>query len=175
MKKKQILVLSVLCGLLLVTGYLNFKFNNTNSTIIDDNGQEGLTSSQLPEHDAMNVNASSTSFFSQFKVDREAIREKEMSNIDSVINDENTTEDVLKQAQEQKLELSNNMEKEVTVEGLLSGIGFSDAVVTIRENSVNVVVNESEIDEQKAAQILELVMRETGQSAANIKILPTNG
>ena len=70
------------------------------------------------------------------------------------------------------MKVSSAMEKEITLEGLLKAKGFSDAVVTIRENSVNVVVEEAEIDEKKAAQILEIVQRETGEDSSNIKVLP---
>lgn len=169
-QKKQAMVLGGLFCLLLLTGYLNFKFNNVNSSVVSKQADK-VVSSELPSHDQA-VSASSGSFFSDFRLDRERIREKELSSIESVINDENTDKNVLAKAQEQKLNISSAMEKEVTLEGLLKSKGFSDVVVTIRENSINVVVEEQEVDEKKAAQILEVVQRETGEDATNIKVLP---
>lgn len=170
-QKKQAMVLGGLFCLLLLTGYLNFKFNSNTSTVVNNKKADSTVSSQLPEHNQA-VSASSGSFFSDFRIDRERIREKELASIESVINDENTNKQVLAQAQEQKMKVSSAMEKEITLEGLLKAKGFSDAVVTIRENSVNVVVEEAEIDEKKAAQILEIVQRETGEDSSNIKVLP---
>ncbi len=66
------------------------------------------------------------------------------------------------------------MEKEVTIEGLLIAKGFTDAVVTLHEGSVNVVVDTAELTRQQAAQILDIVMRESGESSENIKIMPKN-
>lgn len=169
-QRKQAIVMGGLFGLLLLTGYLNFKFNNNTSSVMKKN-EEVAVSSELPEH-SQTVNASSGNFFTDFRMDRERVREKELASIDSVISDENTDQQVLAKAQEQKIKVSSAMEKETTIEGLLKSKGFSEAVVTIRENSINVVVEESEINEQKAAQILEIVQRETGEDSSNIKVLP---
>jgi len=169
-ERKQVAVLSGLFCLLLLTGYLNFKFNNNTSTVMNKD-DEKVVSSELPEH-GQAVNASTGNFFADFRMDRERVREKELASIESVISDTNTDKQVLAKAQEQKIKVSSAMEKETTLEGLLKAKGFSEAVVTIRENSINVVVEESEIDEQKAAQILEIVQRETGEDSSNIKVLP---
>lgn len=172
-QKKQVAVLSGLFCLLLLTGYLNFRFNNVSSNVANSKNQDKVASSELPNHEqAANASSSMGSFFSDFRTDRERIREKEMASIESVISDQNTDKNVLAKAQEQKMNLSSAMEKEVTLEGLLKSKGFSEAVVTIRENSINVVVEEKEIDEKKAAQILEIVQRETGEDPGNIKVLP---
>lgn len=171
-QRKQAVVLGGLFCLLLLTGYLNFRFNNNSSAVLSGNkGGDKAVSSELPQHEQA-VSASSGSFFADFRLDREKVREKELASIESVINDENTDKQVLAKAQEQKIMVSSAMEKETTLEGLLKAKGFSDAVVTIRENSVNVVVEEAEIDEKKAAQILEIVQRETGEDSSNIKVLP---
>ena len=63
------------------------------------------------------------------------------------------------------------METETTVEGVLRMRGFEDAVVTVSANSVNVVVRADALSQAESAAILELVMRETGQSGANVKIM----
>lgn len=171
-QRRQAAVLSGLFCLLLLTGYLNFKFNNNTSTVLNSNKDgDKAVSSELPAHE-QTVSASSGSFFSDFRLDRERVREKELASIESVINDENTDKEVLAKAQEQKIKVTSAMEKETTLEGLLKAKGFTEAVVTIRENSVNVVVEEAEIDEKKAAQILEIVQRETGEDSSNIKVLP---
>lgn len=172
MKKRQVFILSCLFGLLILTGYLNMKFTASSDVIT----KEGLiTSSELPNHDSQTTSSSeSSSFFADFKVDRESVRNAEIANLDAIINDKNTSSDVLNAAQEEKMAITTAMEQEVTLEGLITSKGFSDAVVTIRENSVNVVVAESEISEQQAAQILDIVKRETGQMTSNIKIMPKN-
>ena len=67
--------------------------------------------------------------------------------------------------------LKENMEAEFTIENLLRAKGFSDAAVTFHKGSVNVVVDSPQLSSEQVAQILDVVTRETGESADNIKIL----
>ena len=71
--------------------------------------------------------------------------------------------------------LTTAMEKELLVEGLIKAKGFTDCIVTVQNNSVNVVVNNTEaLTSAQASQIMEIVRRETGVAAEDIKILPKN-
>lgn len=72
-----------------------------------------------------------------------------------------------------KLELTDTMEKEMLLEGLLKAKGFEDVFVTLGDESINVVVKDAELNQSEVAQILELVQRETSASAQNVKIIPT--
>ena len=66
-----------------------------------------------------------------------------------------------------------SMEKEVTIQGLLETKGYSNPTVTIHTGSINVLLTEKSITSQQAAQILDIVERETSESAQNIKIIPS--
>jgi stage III sporulation protein AH len=114
----------------------------------------------------------SGSFFASFREQRESTRDKEIEYLDSIINDKNADAESKKDAQDQKIEITKQMEQELTVEGLIRAKGFSDAVVTIHSGSVNVVVKAESLTNAQAAQILDIVRRETGESAENIKIIP---
>jgi stage III sporulation protein AH len=114
----------------------------------------------------------SGSFFASFREQRESTRDKEIEYLDSIINDKNADAESKKDAQDQKIEITRQMEQELTVEGLIRAKGFSDAVVTIHSGSVNVVVKAESLTNAQAAQILDIVRRETGESAENIKIIP---
>lgn len=70
-----------------------------------------------------------------------------------------------------KLELTDTMEKELLIEGLLKAKGFEDAVITISDAAVNVIVKQKDLTKQQVAQVLEIVLREAGDiSAENVKI-----
>ena len=65
-------------------------------------------------------------------------------------------------------------EKETAAEILLEAKGFSDAVVSIDGDSVDVVVNTEELTEAQRAQIEDIVIRKTGVSADSIIISTVN-
>ena len=84
----------------------------------------------------------------------------------------NSDENKRAEAQDQLLQLTQIMEKELGVEGLIKAKGFDDVIVMLQENSVNVVVDKKDLSSEEVAQILDIVRRETGQEAENIKIIP---
>ena len=63
-------------------------------------------------------------------------------------------------------------EKEAAAETMLASKGFRDSVVSISEDSADVVVNAAELTEANRAQIEDIVTRKTGVSATNIVITP---
>jgi len=77
-------------------------------------------------------------------------------------------------AQQQQMDIVACMEAEFTVESLLRAKGFNDAAVTYHRGAVNVVLRSAELSEQQAAQVLDIVCRETGEGAENVKITTTN-
>jgi len=63
------------------------------------------------------------------------------------------------------------MEAELKIEGLLAASGFTDAIITVQQGSVNVVIKAKEISKEQAAKILEIVRKETNEPAQNIKVI----
>ena len=51
-------------------------------------------------------------------------------------------------------------------------LGFEDALVTLSGRSANVLVRRDSLTRAETAVILELVMRETGITSGNVKIIP---
>ena len=67
-------------------------------------------------------------------------------------------------------ELRQRAEKEAAAEVLLQAKGFSEAVVSINGDAVDVVVNAAELTDVQRAQIEDIVKRKTDIAAENIVI-----
>lgn len=106
-----------------------------------------------------------------FSEERARVRQMESSVLSTMAADEEADAGTRARARSELLTLTSRMETETTVEGVLRMRGFEDAVVTVSANSVNVVVRADTLSQAESAAILELVMRETGQSGANVKIM----
>ncbi len=195
MKQNRMMLIVGLCMLVAVTIYANhllnapkkeetppepttlyqpletaaFEHNNANGIVFDDTGTPvgaGLSSDPaIPSGDS----------FAAFRSDRDSVREKEIAYLDSMIAETTTDDETRKEANQQKLDLIGQMEKEVTIEGLLKAKGFGDVAVTVHKGSVNVVVAEATLDQTQVAQILDIAQRESGEPAENIKVVPKNG
>ncbi len=154
---KKVLVIAGLAILLAVTGVLNWKFAADKKARQQAEGNGGTEQT--------------VSSFADFRTERERVRTQEITSIDSIINNENTDTQTLAEAQKMKLELTDTMEKELLIEGLLKAKGFEDAVITISDTAVNVIVKQKDLTKQQVAQVLEIVLREAGDiSAENVKI-----
>ncbi len=108
----------------------------------------------------------------RFRNERQRVREAAFKEIDALISDASAGDDIKDRARERALKLSEWMEQEVTVEGVLRAQGYEDPLVTVHADSVNVLVRKSSLTQSDAAKILSLAARETGQTGGNIKVIP---
>ena len=111
---------------------------------------------------------------SDFYTDREALREGELDHLREIMADESVPEEIRLSAGRRELELMDRSEKEAAIEAVLTARGYAPVVVTVQSDSVNVLLKAASLAQRDAAAILELVMRETGVTGGNVKIVPVN-
>jgi stage III sporulation protein AH len=172
--KKKIILIVALVVLLVGAGYLNYRLSmapaaDAADSVVNDAGPQSTVDSLSGEVELPVM--STGDYFADYKQNRENVRNKEISYLDSIIDDTKSDADTLKDAQAQKMEIVTSMEKELTIEGLLNAKGFEDAIVTVHKGAVNIVVKMKEISDQQAVQILDIVQKETNEPAKNIKII----
>jgi stage III sporulation protein AH len=152
--KKKIIILVSLVLLLVATGCLNYFLTVKNNA-----------------KDPTDVDATPT-FFSSFRDDRTNTRAQEILYLDDIIASANTDEVTMSSAQEKKLGIVDVMETELTLEGLIKAKGFVDCVVTISKDKVNIVVMDTELTVEEAAQIFDVIVNQTNYKAKNVTIIP---
>lgn len=109
-----------------------------------------------------------------FREERSRLRQLQISQLNEIIHGQESEYEISALAQKRLMELMDWSEKEMTIEGILSLRGFEDALVTVHEETVNVLLRSEDLNPQQSAIILELILRETGFSAGNVKIMPIN-
>lgn len=111
-------------------------------------------------------------FFDSFRSERDSTRAQEIAYIDTII-EQGADAETMADAQQQKLSIVEGMEKEMTIESLLKAKGFTDAAVTLHTGAVNVILSAESLSDEQVAQVLDIIMRETGEAAENIKVATT--
>lgn len=164
-------VLLVAGALLVGAVVLNIRLNQGTEPVLAQGEPETEDAGMQAAVDEMDVEQTDADYFASFRAERDAVRATEIEYLDEVIAVSYSDAETLADAQAQKLALVENMEAEFTIENLLRAKGFSDAAVTFHKGSVNVVVDSPQLSSEQVAQILDVVTRETGESADNIKIL----
>ena len=153
-KRTKIIIITAMVLLLGITGYLNVVLNNS---ITDESSDTTTTSS----------------YFQTYRSDRESTRDQEMLYYDAIIASESSSAEAIATAESAKLELIEQMEQELVVEGLIKAKGFEDCVVTMSDGNVNAVVKaEEQLTKTEVAQIVEIIQSQLNTSIENIKIIP---
>lgn len=138
----------------------------------EDKGKEDKETS-TPGEAVLVSTKTSVDFFAQSRLKREQTRAKSKTELSSIIDSENLTEAVKEDAINKMIALTTIAEKESATETLLEAKGFSDALVTIIDDEVDVVINAASLTEQELAQITDVVTRKTGVDVLHLNIVPT--
>ena len=109
------------------------------------------------------------SFFDIYRSERDSVRTQELAYLDAIVA-QGGDEATLSEAQKQKMTLVGCMESELNTENLIRAKGFQEVIVSMHNGSVNVIVDADALTDEQVAQILDIVLRETGETAENIKV-----
>ena len=127
------------------------------------------TDSEVPGEAGFTATSGMNSL-SNAKLLKEQTRAKNKETLMEIINNANITETQKQEAIDNMISITDIAEKETAAEILLESKGFSDVVVSISEEGVDVVVNAAELSEAQRAQIEDIIIRKTGVSPETIII-----
>lgn len=117
--------------------------------------------------------AETVNFAAEAKLSREQVRSKNRESLLEIINNKELEEASKQTAIEQMVKMTETAEKEEAAEMLLEAKGFTNVVVSITEDSADVVLDMGkDASDAKRAQVEDIVKRKTGVSAENIIITP---
>ena len=146
-------------------------------TLSEDSGadqelEEALAEEQLEEvpGEAVVTSAGTVSELSGAKLQKEQTRAQNKATLLEIINNANISDTQKQEAVNSMISMTDIAEKETAAEILLEAKGFDDAIVSIDGDSVDVVVNTTELTEAQRAQIEDIVIRKTGVSAESVII-----
>lgn len=120
--------------------------------------------------EAVFTGATGVEMLSDAKLLKEQTRAKNKETLMEIINSAGITEQQKQEAVNGMVQMTAVAEKETAAEILLEAKGFSDVVVSINGNAVDVVVNALELSDAQRAQIEDIVTRKTDIAAENIII-----
>lgn len=137
----------------------------------EENGSDVASEENAGE--AVMVSATlSADYFSSAKISREQTRAKNKEILMSIVDDKNIEESQKEEALNRVIALTSAAEKESAAEMLLASKGFENCVVSIVDDSADVIVSAENLTQQQIAQIEDVVKRKTNIAAENIVITP---
>lgn len=137
-----------------------------------ENTGDELSDQSVPG-EAVFTSSSSLDSLSGAKLLKEQVRARNKETLLEIINNVNISDEQKQEAIDGMIAITDAAEKETAAEILLQAKGFDDAVVSIADGMVDVVINISDLTEAQRAQIEDIVVRKTGIGAENIVISTT--
>lgn len=136
---------------------------------------ESTADTETPEGEkvgeaVLTSSASAGAFSASAKLNREQVRSKNEASLLEIINNTDISEDMKADAIASMNRMTDRAEKELDVELLLEAKGFKDSVVSINDDSVDVIVGAAEITDEQKAQIEDIVTRKTERNVSDIVI-----
>lgn len=111
-------------------------------------------------------------FFVEYRLQRERARSQQIELLKDIISTPSTAGDTRQAAQDQLLGISKSVAKEARLENLIKARGYHDAVVSVDQKGVTVVVDGRNFNHSEETRIIELVSKETGFGEQGIIIIP---
>lgn len=181
MIKKRPIVIVSLIALLFVVGILNYNYvlkddEVAESDVIDNDGPinselvEGKTEDEIMV-DSKNI---SKEFFIEYRLERDKNRSQHIALLENIVVNKDTDTETRGEAQNEMISLVKLSEKEMVIENLIRAKGFDDIIVFIHDGYVNAIVDSEDLSAAHAAQIQDIIFKETGISLDKISIATTN-
>ncbi len=187
--KKNQIIITALAALIAVAGYLNHvesankdnaKEVNQNETGTYGDDIQAADNTDIDSNDvditgepgeAVLVNATGTvDFIVEAKMQREQTRANSKSMLMEVVNNAAITDEEKTAAVNKMVSLADVSEREAAAENLIAAKGFSNVVVTVTDEKVDVMIVSEVLTDAQRAQIEEIVKTKTNVSADKITI-----
>ena len=172
--KKNHVIITVLALLIAVAGYINYSDNIKGKTKNTTNLVDGDVVSNDKDienpGEAVFTATNVSELIVSAKLEREQIRATNKETLLEIINNTNLNDDSKGDDINKMVELTDASEKEIAAELLLEAKGFSDVIVSITDNHVDVVIEIEALSSTDLAQVEDVVTRKTGYSVEDITI-----
>lgn len=150
----------------------NYLSNDMQMTEVDTDQVTGVTpdENEIPGEAVFTASGDVEVVLSEAKLLKEQTRARNKETLMEIINSTGLTDEQKQAAVDSMVRMTEVAEKEAAAEILLEAKGFTDVVVSINGNAVDVVVNTATLDEAMRAQIEDIVKRKTDIEPENIII-----
>ena len=116
------------------------------------------------------VDIQDDTYFTTSKLERENMYSQMLESYQQIYNNSETSADQKTSALEEIAKINKTKNAIMIAENLISAKGFTKVVLFVNDNSVSVIVGETELEPEQIAQIQNIVSRELGVDAGTIHI-----
>ena len=146
---------------------------NSNANIGTEENSE-LSEDENNIVESQTVETSSTQddgYFTNSRLERNTLYSQQIENYQDILNNTNVSEAQKQIAQEEITRINNEQNAIMITENLIKTKGIEDLVIFVNGDSINVIVKGENLNEEKIAQIQNIVTRELEAEIEDIHIM----
>jgi len=182
--KKKSIVLGAITLVLCLAVFLNINLQQSldDADIPTLNGTpDGVATKTLGEavlvgENSQGVTANASGYFASARLSRKEARDEAMSILQSTIENDKSSPESKKNAEETIAVMASNSMKESNIENLVIAKGFPECVAMLSDDGLNVIVASSAetLSPEDVARIRDIATAETSLNATQIHIVKSN-
>lgn len=171
MNKKQAVIIVTLLVLIVCAGVLATKVNSplyVSDTDLTDNGSSTVSTDGTDTNKANTTSSTSSKsdYFADARLTREKTNAKTIATLKSIIDDKNVSQESKQNATQKSIDISTASANATKVENMLKAKGYKEALCTINDDKVSVVVK---ADDQKLSDKQQREIRDVVLSVTNLR------
>ncbi|BAH06173.1 SpoIIIAH-like family protein [Clostridium kluyveri] len=167
MNKKQAVIIVTLLALIVCVGVVATKLNSPINYVngLDNNGtsnstvSSNSTKSKSTESDTTQSKDSKSQFFEETRLTRDQKNAETLQTLKNFIDDQNVSQDNRTDAEKKYTALAMNANYEMKIENTLKSKGYEDAICSIENDKVRIIVkNKEKLTDKNTREIKDVVM-----------------
>lgn len=146
--------------------------NITTNAVKENTVQNNVNQVNTTEQTSSNV-SNNNEYFTKSKLERDNMYSQMIETYEKILENDKIQNDQKSIAANEIKNINDRRNKIATLENLIQAKGIEDVVTLINDNSINIVIksnNNQEIEQDKIAQIQNIVSRELNTDIENIHI-----
>ena len=144
--------------------------NNKNSNIQTENIETNKENNSTLETTSENIEKVTDDYFIKSKLERDTMYSQILESYENILNSTNSPE-TQKQIATQEIQKINEIKNSIMIcENLIKTKGIEEIIIFTNKESINVIIKAEEIQQEKIAQIQNIITREMKANIENIHI-----
>ncbi len=168
--KKQILMFALL-GALGISVFVNWYYTNPQKTIDEPEVSEKFNLGEAQYVNSGAVSYSSKDYFNVATINRTKAHDSAKENLNSIINDSNSSEETVALAREKLLKISDQIKLEVDIENIIKSQIKSECLVTLSDDNIEIILPKNAINDDSVIKIKNIVLSKTKLNPEQILIV----
>ncbi|QGT98957.1 hypothetical protein SYNTR_0364 [Candidatus Syntrophocurvum alkaliphilum] len=164
-------IIGIVSILILIVGISLVNLTLQEPVSENEEQNESVITGEIEKQIKENKDEKKTTFFAQYRIERERVRGKQIELLRDIINDQSQEPRAKEVASERLVAITEDIEKELKAESFIKSKGFKECVVIIMPETTTVVVESTALRVDKEEEIKKLVSSATGCSEDKVSII----